>query len=98
MHVWTALWPRNGAVNNARLTQTNEKTLFGGPDPGVFVAIKGYDGGTASQYLSFALLASFHQCCMLSIILALLLSEGQAGEAWEPSKKAGLLRQSGSIG
>jgi len=100
MHVWPALWPRNGAVNIARLTQTNEKTLLGCPDPGVLVAIKGYDSGTLclSQYFSFALSASFRQCCILSIIVALLLSEGQAGEAWELSKKAGLFRHSGSIG
>jgi hypothetical protein len=42
------------------------------------------------------LTVSFHQCSIL--ILILLLSEGQVGEAWEPSKKAMLFRISWSTG
>jgi hypothetical protein len=49
-----------------------------------FVAI----GGIFLSVLSFPLSASFHQCSILSFILILILSEGQAGEAWEPSHKA----------
>ena len=40
---------------------------------------------------SFPLAVPFHQRSTPSFILTLLLSEGQAGEAWEPSNKQGFL-------
>jgi len=36
--------------------------------------------------LWFPLLVSFHQCCILFFALTLILSEGQAGEAWDTLK------------
>jgi hypothetical protein len=38
-----------------------------------------------------------HQCSILIFILILLLSEGQAGEAWQASNKYMLCRMSDSI-
>ena len=45
-----------------------------------------------SQYFSFPPSVSLHQCCLIIFILILLLSEGQAGEAWAPSNKTALFR------
>jgi hypothetical protein len=39
-----------------------------------------------------------HHCSILAFLLMLLLSEGQAGEGWEPSNKLMFFRISGSIG
>ena len=39
------------------------------------------------EYFSFSLSVSFHQCSIFIFIYMLLLPDGQAGEAWEPSKK-----------
>jgi fluoride ion exporter CrcB/FEX len=50
-----------------------------------------------SQYFAFPLSVSLHQCFVLIFILALLLSEGQAGEAWEPSKIC-VLSDTGTVG
>jgi hypothetical protein len=50
----------------------------------------------SSQYFSFPLSVSSHQCSVLIFILMPLLSEGQAGKAWELSDEAGLFRMSGS--
>ena len=47
-----------------------------------------------SQYFSFPLSLSFHQYCVLIFVIILLLSEGQAGDDWEPSSKAMPLRLS----
>jgi len=41
----------------------------------------------SSKYFGFPMSVSFHQCSLLVFIYTLLLSEGQTGEAWEPSKK-----------
>ena len=41
---------------------------------------------------------SFHQCAILIFIFILLLSEGQAGEAYEPSNIAVIFRMSGNDG
>jgi hypothetical protein len=41
---------------------------------------------------------SYHQRYILISILILFLSEGQVGEAWEPSNKAMSFRISGSTG
>jgi len=38
------------------------------------------------RLIRFHLSVSFHNYSILSFILTLLSSEGQAGEAWEPSK------------
>jgi hypothetical protein len=40
-----------------------------------------------SEYVRFALSITFHQCSTLIFIYMLLLSKGQTGEAWKPSKK-----------
>jgi hypothetical protein len=40
-----------------------------------------------SQYFSFPLPVSFHQCSILIFMYTLLLPEGQTGEVWETSKK-----------
>jgi hypothetical protein len=45
----------------------------------------------SSTGTSIPLSVSFHQSSIPIFILTLLLSEGQAGEAWEPSNKAGVL-------
>ena len=50
--------------------------------------------GFFSQYFGFLLSISFHQCSIPIFIFILLFSEGQAGEALEPSNKA-LLFQAG---
>jgi len=44
-------------------------------------------GQSGSQYFCFPLSLPFHQCCTLIFVLMLILPEGQAGEAWEPSNK-----------
>jgi hypothetical protein len=41
-----------------------------------------------SEYFNFSLSVSVHQRSTRIFILILLLSEGQAGEVWEPSDKA----------
>ena len=43
-----------------------------------------------SQYFGLPCSVSQHQCSILIFILVLLLSEGQAGEGWKPSKKCSL--------
>jgi hypothetical protein len=44
------------------------------------------------QYFAFLSSVSLRQCCIINCILILLLSEGQAGEAWEASKQTALFR------
>jgi hypothetical protein len=51
-----------------------------------------------SQYFSFPLSVSFHQCSTLILMCILALPEGQTGEAWELPNKAILFRKSGSVG
>jgi hypothetical protein len=46
------------------------------------------------RVLQFFLSLSFHQYSVLIFIVTLLLSEGQAGDDWEPSSKAMPLRLS----
>jgi hypothetical protein len=47
----------------------------------------GIGAGFPPSIFRFPLSVSFHQCSIPIFILILLLKEGQAGEAWEPSKK-----------
>ena len=47
-----------------------------------------YRGQFVSQYFVFPLLASFHDCSTVIVILILILSEGQAGGALEPSSES----------
>ena len=43
-------------------------------------------GGHSNTWTGFALSVSFQQCSIPIFIHMLLLSEGQTGAAWEPSK------------
>ena len=57
--------------------------------------IKWHRYGFLSQYFGYPMSVSQYQCSVLIFILILLLSEGQAGEGWEPSDKAQLFGISG---
>ena len=51
----------------------------------------------SSEYFGFSLAVSIHQCSILILIIVLILSEWQTGEAWEPSNKAMHFPISGNI-
>ena len=52
---------------------------------GIYGGQSGTGNRFLTEYFSFAFSVPFHQGCVLMFILILLLEEGKAGLAWEPS-------------
>ena len=69
-----------------------------GFDPGPVSHSHWHWANFSSKYFHFALSVSFHKLFVLIFISITILSEGQAGEAWEPSKRQYFFLIPGSTG